>query len=84
MMGIKRRFFVVGAPGGAPDGPPPLAEVRFGTLGARPFQPMLFAGISLRPGPPLTVPISIRFERFTVFQASGSAGGWVIHPGFNL
>jgi putative tricarboxylic transport membrane protein len=48
----KGRFFVVGAPGGAPDGPPPLAEVGSGTLGGRPVPPMLFAGNSLRPGPP--------------------------------
>ena len=55
MIRIKRRFFVVGAPGGAPEGPPHLAELRFGTLGARFVPPMLFAGNSLRPGPPLAV-----------------------------
>jgi hypothetical protein len=43
---------------------------------------MLFAGNSLRPGPPLKGPVSIRFERFTVFQASGSAGGWVTLKSF--
>ena len=75
MIRIKR-VFVVGGPAGRPR-PPHSAELRFGTLGVRLVPPMLFAGNSLRPGPPLTGPVSIRFEQFTVFQASGSAGGWV-------
>ncbi len=52
MIRIKRGFFVVGAPGG----PPHSAELGFGTLGARLVPPMLFAGNSLRPGPPLAGP----------------------------
>jgi hypothetical protein len=77
MIRVKRPFFVVGAPGGAPEGPPHSVKLGFGTLGARLVPPMLFARNSLRPGPPLTGPVSIRFERSTVFQASSSAGGWV-------
>jgi hypothetical protein len=77
MIRIKRGFFIVGAPGGAPEGPPLRRNCGLELLGARLVPPMLFAGNSLRPGPPLAGPVSIRFERFTVLEASDSAGGWV-------
>ncbi len=73
MIGIKERFFVVGAPGGAPKGPPPLSEVRLGSS---------LSGVSRRePVPPWAAPDLVGAglkpapTRFHGFQASGFAGG---------